>query len=65
MIPKFVDVEKDKYVADLTQIKKAINNKTKAMFIPNLLGNIPDWDKIKNYVKEKNFLIEDSRYYWI
>ncbi len=61
LIPKFVDVEKDKYVADLTQIKKAINNKTKAMFIPNLLGNIPDWDKIKKLCKRKKiFLIEDS-----
>ena len=55
LIPKFVDVEKDKYVADLYQIKKAINKKTKAMFIPNLLGNIPDWDKIKKLCKKKNF----------
>ncbi len=61
LIPKFVDVEKDKYVADLNQIKKAINKKTKAMFIPNLLGNIPDWDKIKKLCKKKKiFLIEDS-----
>ena len=53
LIPKFVDVEKDKYVADLNQIKKAINKKTKAMFIPNLLGNIPDWEKIKKLCKKK------------
>ena len=60
-IPKFIDVEKNKYVANLDQIKKAINNKTKAIFIPNLLGNIPDWSKIKNFCKNKKiFLIEDS-----
>ncbi len=60
-IPKFVDVEKQRYVVDIEQIKKAISKKTKAIIIPNLLGNIPDWKKIKNLCKNKNiFLIEDS-----
>ena len=60
-VPKFVDVEKQKYVVDVEQIKKAISKKTKAIIIPNLLGNIPDWKKIKNLCKNKKiFLIEDS-----
>ena len=60
-IPKFVDVEKQRYVVDIEQIKKAISKKTKAIIIPNLLGNIPDWKKIKNLCKNKKiFLIEDS-----
>ena len=60
-IPKFVDVKKQRYVVDIEQIKKAISKKTKAIIIPNLLGNIPDWKKIKNLCKNKKiFLIEDS-----
>ena len=55
LIPKFVDVEKDKYVVNLEQLKKAINKKTKAIFVPNLLGNIPDWEKIKNFCRKKRF----------
>lgn len=59
-VPKFVDVEKQKYIVNIDQIKKAINKKTKAIIIPNLLGNIPDWKKIKNLCKNKKiFLIED------
>lgn len=61
LIPKFVDIEKDKYVVNLEQLKKAIDKKTKAIFVPNLLGNIPDWEKIKNFCRKKKiFLIEDS-----
>ncbi len=60
-IPKFVDVEKQKYVVDVEQIKKAISKKTKAIIIPNLLGNIPDWNKINKICRDKDiFLIEDS-----
>ena len=59
--PKFIDVEKKKYVADIKQIESAITKKTKAIIIPNLLGNIPDWKKIKSICKDKNiYLIEDS-----
>ena len=61
LIPKFIDVELKKYVVDINQIKSAITKKTKAIIIPNLLGNIPDWKKIKAICKNKNiYLIEDS-----
>ena len=43
--PKFIDVQPNKYVANIDHIIKAITNKTKAIIIPNLLGNIPDWKK--------------------
>jgi CDP-4-dehydro-6-deoxyglucose reductase, E1 len=59
--PKFIDVQPNKYVANIDHIIKAITNKTKAIIIPNLLGNIPDWKKIHNICKNKKiFLIEDS-----
>ena len=44
--PFFIDVDANKFVASFNQIKKAINKNTKAIIIPNLLGNIPEWDKI-------------------
>ena len=38
-----------------------ITKKTKAMCIPNLMGNMPDWNKIKKIAKKYNLLIlEDS-----
>ena len=61
LVPHFIDVEKQSFVADLEQIEKAITKKTKAIIIPNLLGNVPDWKKISYIAKKyKLKLIEDS-----
>ena len=61
LIPHFIDVGKNNFVANIDQIKRAINKKTKAIIIPNLLGNVPDWKKIKNISKKYNLrIIEDS-----
>lgn len=61
LIPHFIDVIKNKYVADVDEIEKAINKNTKAIFIPNLLGNIADWKKISVIAKKyKIKVIEDS-----
>jgi CDP-6-deoxy-D-xylo-4-hexulose-3-dehydrase len=60
-VANFIDVEKNKFIADISQIEKKINNKTRAILIPNLLGNIPDWKKIREIAdKYKLYLIEDS-----
>ena len=40
LVPHFVGVENNKFVADVSQIEKCINKKTVALMIPNLLGNI-------------------------
>ncbi len=61
LVPHFVGVEKNKFVADPMQIEKCINKKTVAMMIPNLLGNIADWKKINKLAKKFNLkVIEDS-----
>ena len=61
LIPHFVGVEKNKFIADPSQIEKCINKKTVALMIPNLLGNIADWKKIKKIAKKyKLKVIEDS-----
>ena len=61
LIPHFIDVEKNSFVANLNQIKNAINKKTRVIMIPNLLGNVPNWKKIYEIAKNRNIkLIEDS-----
>ncbi len=59
--PVFVDVDKETLQIDPILIKKKITKKTKALLIPNLIGNIPDWQKIKEIAKKYNLkIIEDS-----
>ena len=61
LVPHFIGVEKNKFVADVSQIEKCINKKTVALMIPNLLGNIANWKKISSIAKKyKLCIIEDS-----
>lgn len=61
LIPTFVDVAKGTYNIDVTKIEEMITPNTRAMIIPNLLGNLPDWDVIAEIAKQHNlFIIEDS-----
>jgi CDP-6-deoxy-D-xylo-4-hexulose-3-dehydrase len=61
MIPHFVDVEMNKFIINTEQIENAINKKTKAIIVPNLLGNIPNYKKIYKIAKKyKIKIIEDS-----
>ena len=61
LIPHFVGVLENKFIADASQIEKCINKKTVALMIPNLLGNIPDWKEINRIAKKyKLKVIEDS-----
>ena len=61
MIPHIEDVEMNKFIINVEQIEKAINKKTKAIIVPNLLGNIPNYKKIYKIAKKyKLKIIEDS-----
>ena len=61
LVPKFIDVDLNNLQIDINKIEKNISKKTKALVIPNLIGNIPRWDKIKKLSKKyKLLLIEDS-----
>ena len=60
-VPVFADVEEGTYCINISQIEKLITEKTKAVLIPNLLGNIPDWKIIHDICKDKGIIIiEDS-----
>ena len=59
--PIFVDCEIKTLQIDLSKIEKKISKKTKALLIPNLIGNIPDWKEIRKIAsKHKLKVIEDS-----
>ena len=59
--PILVDCEIDTLQIDIDQIEKKISKKTKALLIPNLIGNIPDWIRIRKIAnKHKLLVIEDS-----
>lgn len=61
LIPAFVDVEPGTYNIDANQVEAMITEKTKALLIPNLLGNLPDWKKLRAIAdKYKLLVIEDS-----
>lgn len=61
LIPVFVDVIPGTYNIDVDQVEKLITKKTKALFIPLLLGNLPDMEKLF-YLAKKNklFFVDDS-----
>ena len=62
--PVFVDVGLTDYVADIDQVVNAITPEVKAIMLPNLIGNKPDWKKLKQEVtllgRRDIYLVEDS-----
>lgn len=60
-IPAFVDVEEGTYNIDVNKAEAMIGPNTKAMFIPNLIGNLPDWQELRRIADKYNlFVLEDS-----
>ena len=59
--PVFIDCEIETLQVDISKIEEKITKKTKALLIPNLIGNLPDWKKIRKLAdKHKLIVIEDS-----
>lgn len=60
-VPAFVDVEADTYQIDLDKVERMITPKTRAMLVPNLVGGMPDWDRLRALADKHNLLlVEDS-----
>jgi CDP-6-deoxy-D-xylo-4-hexulose-3-dehydrase len=61
IVPVFVDVTPDTYQIDVDQIESAIGPRTRAILVPNLIGNCPDWDVIRAIADKHGLLVvEDS-----
>jgi len=64
LIPVFVDVGLNTYVANVEEVLNVVTEDVKVLMLPNLIGNKPDWKKIKEGLaamgREDIILIEDS-----
>ncbi|MDA7715197.1 DegT/DnrJ/EryC1/StrS aminotransferase family protein [Pelagibacteraceae bacterium] len=59
--PKFVDIDLDSLNINLSDLKKKISKKTKAILIVHVLGNCVDMGELMRIVKKHNLiLIEDT-----
>lgn len=63
-IPVFCDVNLISYIPNVEDILSLITDDVKVIMIPNLIGNKPDWSRLKseliNIGREDIILIEDS-----
>ncbi|MAG34178.1 MAG: aminotransferase [Deltaproteobacteria bacterium] len=61
LLPVLVDVTEDSYQVDVDRLEAAIGPKTKALLIPNLIGNCPNWDDLRTIADRHGLqVIEDS-----
>ena len=61
LIPAFVDVELDTLNIHAEKVERMITPATRAMLVPNLIGNIPDWAMLREIANRHNLMvIEDS-----
>ena len=59
--PVLIDCEIETLQINIKKIEEKISSKTKVLLIPNLIGNVPDWIKIRKLAnKYKLIVIEDS-----
>ena len=61
LVPAFVDVEPNTYNVDVDAMERLVGPDTRAVLVPNLIGNAPDWDRIRQLADRHGLLvIEDS-----
>lgn len=61
LVPAFVDVREGTYNIDEDAIEAQISPLTRAMMIPSLIGNLPDWDRLRGLADRHDLiLVEDS-----
>jgi CDP-6-deoxy-D-xylo-4-hexulose-3-dehydrase len=61
LVPAFVDVEPDTFNVDVERIEGSISPRTRAVLLPNLIGNAPDWDGVRRIADDHGLaVVEDS-----
>lgn len=58
--PVFCDVELQTYVPSVEDVVYCVTPKTRVVMLPNLIGNLPDWKKLREVLPPNIILIEDS-----
>ncbi|SVC94453.1 uncharacterized protein METZ01_LOCUS347307, partial [marine metagenome] len=61
LIPSFIDVGLDTYCIDVTKIEESITPNTSSICAPDLIGNVCEWDQIKDLAEKYSLkIIHDS-----
>jgi len=61
LVPAFVDVREGTYNIDEDAIEAMITDRTRAILVPSLIGNLPDWDRLRAIADTHGLkLVEDS-----
>ncbi|MSO38538.1 MAG: DegT/DnrJ/EryC1/StrS family aminotransferase [Acidimicrobiia bacterium] len=61
LVPVFVDVDPFTYQIDADRIEEMVSPRTRALLVPNLVGNCPDWDAIRMIADRHDLVVlEDS-----
>ena len=61
LVPVFVDVEPDTFNVDVDGIEAMIGPASRAILLPNLAGNAPDWDRVRAIADRHGLaVVEDS-----
>lgn len=61
LVPVFVDVEPNTFNTDASKIEALVGPRTKAILLPNLAGNAPDWDVVREVADRHGLkVIEDT-----
>jgi CDP-4-dehydro-6-deoxyglucose reductase, E1 len=60
VVPAFVDVEPDTFQIDPDGIEEMISPRTKAIWAPDLIGNCPDWDRIREIADAHGLLVVED-----
>ena len=61
VVPAFVDVDEAGYQIDVSRIEEMVTPRTKAILTPNLIGNCPDWDVIREIADRHGLaVVEDT-----
>lgn len=61
LIPSFVDVSEATYNVDVDAIEEMITPKTRAIVVPSLIGNLPNWSRIREIADLYRLkVVEDS-----
>lgn len=60
-IPRFADVNREDHCISIESAEKLVNERTKAIMVVHLYGNVCDMDKVNAFAKKHNLLvIEDN-----
>lgn len=61
LVPVFADVDPQTYQIDANRAEEMIGPRTKAVLVPNLCGNVADWDALRALADEHGLaVVEDS-----